>query len=152
MAEQHKNKSSGFKLDQLVWLDTQNLKTKYHKKMAPKCKGPFWISKVLGPVTYQLDLSLTWWIHNVFHAVLLMPYIENEVHRPNYLWPPPDIKNDEEQWEIEAILNYWWCSQGYQYYVLWKGWPITDAMWEPSTCFKNGGKTILQEYWHWFYL
>ena len=36
MAKQHKNKFSGFKLDQLVWLDTQNLKTKYHKKMAPK--------------------------------------------------------------------------------------------------------------------
>ena len=47
MAEWHKNKFSGFKLDQLVWLDTWNLKTKYHKKMAPKCEGPFWISKVL---------------------------------------------------------------------------------------------------------
>ena len=41
MAKQHKNKFSGFKLDQLLWLDTQNLKTKYHKKMAPKCEGPF---------------------------------------------------------------------------------------------------------------
>ena len=97
MAEQHKDKSSGFKLDQLVWLDTQNLKTKYHKKMAPKCEGPFQISEVLRPVTYQLDLPLTWQIHNVFHAVLLMPYIENEVHGPNFLRPPPDIENDEEQ-------------------------------------------------------
>ena len=92
MAKQHKNKFSGFKLDQLVWLDTQNLKTKYHKKMAPKWEGPFWISKVLRLVTYQLDLPLTWWIHNIFHAVLLMPYIENEVHGPNFLWPPPDIE------------------------------------------------------------
>ena len=41
MAKRHKNKFSGFKLDQLVWLDTWNLKTKYHKKMAPKHKGPF---------------------------------------------------------------------------------------------------------------
>ena len=96
MAEWHKNKFSGFKLDQLVWLDTWNLKTKYHKKMAPKCEGPFWISEILGPVTYQLELPLTWRIHNIFHAVLLMPYIKNEVHGPNYLWPPPDIENDEE--------------------------------------------------------
>ena len=59
MAEWHKNKFSGFKLDQLVWLNTWNLKTKYHKKMAPKCEGPFWISKVLGPVTYQLELPPT---------------------------------------------------------------------------------------------
>ena len=97
MAERHKNKFSGFKLDQLVWLNTQNLKTKYHKKMAPKSEGPFQISKVLRPVTYQLDLPPTWKIHNVFHAVLLMPYIKNEVHRPNFLRPPPDIENNEEQ-------------------------------------------------------
>ena len=151
MAKWHKNKFSGFKLDQLVWLDTQNLKTKYHKKMAPKQEGPFQISEVLRPVTYQLDLPLTWWIHNVFYAVLLMPYIKNEVHRPNFLWPPPDIENDEERWEVEAILNHWWHGWGYQYYVLWKEWPITNATWEPATCFENGGETILQEYWRWFH-
>ena len=152
MAKWHKNKFSRFKLDQLVWLNTWNLKTKYHKKMAPKHEGPFWISEVLRLVTYQLDLPPTWWIHNVFHAVLLMPYIENEVHGPKLLWPPPDIENDEEQWEIEAILNHWRCRWGYQYYVLWKGWPITDATWEPAMCFKNGGETILQEYQHQFHL
>ena len=137
MAKWHKNKSSGFKLDQLVWLNTRNLKTKYHKKIAPKCKGPFQISKVLGPVTYWLELPLAWWIHYVFHAVLLMPYIKNKIHGLNFLWPPPDIENDEEQWEIEAILNHKWCRWGYQYYILWKGWPITDATWEPSMCFEK---------------
>ena len=96
MAKWHMNKFSGFKLDQLVWLNTQNLKTKYHKKMTSKCKGPFWISKILRLVTYWLELPLTWRIHNVFYAVLLMPYIKNEVHRPNFLWPPSDIENDEE--------------------------------------------------------
>ena len=85
MAKQHKNKFSGFKLDQLVWLDTQNLKTKYHKKMAPKCEGPFQISKILRLVTYWLELPPTWQIHNVFYAVLFMPYTENEVHGPNFL-------------------------------------------------------------------
>ena len=152
MAKQHKNKFSGFKLDQLVWLDTWNLKTKYHKKMAPKKEGPFRIFEVLRLVTYQLDLPPTWQIHNIFHAVLLMPYIENEVHRLNFLWPPPDIKNDKEWWEIKAILNHQWCRWGYQYYVLWKGWPITNAMWEPTMCFENGGKTILQEYQHQLHL
>ena len=75
-----------------------------------------------------------------------MPYIGNEVHGPNFLQPPLDIENDEEQWEIEAILNHQQHGRGYQYYVLWKGWPITDATWEPSMCFENGGETILQEY------
>ena len=86
--------------------------------MAPKQKGPFRISEVLGLVTYWLDLPPTWQIHNIFHAVLLMPYIKNKVHRPNFLWPPPDIENDKEQWEVKAILNHQQCSQGYQYYIL----------------------------------
>ena len=56
---------------QKVWLDTRNLKTSYHKKIAPKREGPFEIDKVLGPVTYRLKLPETWRIHNVFHAILL---------------------------------------------------------------------------------
>ena len=40
-----------------------------------------------------------------------MPYMESKVHGPNYLRPPPDIKNDEERydeerWEIETILKH----------------------------------------------
>ena len=42
-----------------------------------------------------------------------MPYMENEVHRPNYLRPPPDIKNNEEQWEVKAILKHKKRGQGY---------------------------------------
>jgi hypothetical protein len=56
------------------------MKTNYHKKMAPKREGPFEIEEVLGPVTYRLKLPTTWKIHNVFHAVLLKPYVETEVH------------------------------------------------------------------------
>jgi len=149
MAERRKNKFTGFKLGQQVWLDTRNVKTRYHSKMAPKREGPFKISEILGPLTYRLQLPATWRIHNVFHAVLLMPYTETEVHGPNYLRPPPDIENDEERWEIEAIRNHRQRGRnGYQYEVLWKGYPITKTTWEPATCFKNGGEEILREYRH----
>ena len=77
-----------------------------------------------------------------------MPYTETEVHRPNYLQPPPDIENDEERWEIEAVLNHRRRGRGYQYYVLWKGYPITEATWEPATCFENDGEDILSDYRH----
>ena len=100
-------------------------------------------------MTYRLQLPLTWRIHNVFHAVLLMPYTETEIHGPNYLRPPPDIENDEERWEIEAIRNHRRRGRnGYQYEVLWKGYPITETTWEPATCFKNGGEEILRKYRH----
>ena len=90
----------------MVWLDARNLKTNYHKKMAPKREGPFKISEVLGPLTYKLELPNTWRIHNVFHAVLLMPYTETDIHGPNYVRPPPDIENDEERYEVETILKH----------------------------------------------
>ena len=85
MAERRKNKFTGFKLGQLVWLDMQNIKTNYHKKIAPKREGPFKIIEVLGPLNYRLELPLTWKLHNNFHAIFLMPYTENEIHGPNYL-------------------------------------------------------------------
>ena len=90
IAEWKKNTFVPFEKGQKVWLDTQNLKTNYHKKMAPKQEGPFKIDKVLGPVTYRLKLPTTWRIHNVFHAVLLKPYQENEVYGENFTTPPPD--------------------------------------------------------------
>jgi hypothetical protein len=61
------------------------MKTNYHKKMALKREGPFEVEEVLGPVTYRLKLPTTWKIHNVFHAVLLKPYIKTEVHEKTSL-------------------------------------------------------------------
>jgi hypothetical protein len=90
----------------MVWLDAQNLKTNYHTKMAPRREGPFKILEVLGPLTYKLELPKSWHIHNTFHAVLLMPYVETEVHGPNFTQPPPEIENDEERYEIETILRH----------------------------------------------
>ena len=68
MAERRKNKFTGFELGQLVWLDMRNIKTNYHKKMAPKHEGPFKIIEILGPLNYHLELPPTWKLHNNFHA------------------------------------------------------------------------------------
>ena len=78
MAERRKDKFQPFKLGQKVWLDTRNVKTRYHWKMALKREGPFEIAQVMGPLTFKLKLLKSWRIHNVFQAVLLMPYTETE--------------------------------------------------------------------------
>ena len=75
-----------------------------------------------------------------------MPYMETEVHGPNFLRPPPDIEDDVEQWEIETILNHRKRGRGYQYYVRWKGYPIREATWEPATSFENTAEETLQDY------
>jgi transposase InsO family protein len=146
MIERRKSNFKPFKVDQKVWLDTRNLKTRYHRKMAPKREGPFKIERVMGPLTFKLKLPITWRIHDMFHAALLMPYTETETHGPNFPQPPPDIDNDEERYEIETILNHRKRGRGYQYYVKWKGYDITEASWESATCFENGGEETLKRY------
>ena len=51
MIEQRKSKFTLFRKGEKVWLDSRNLKTLYHKKMAPKREGLFEITDVLGPLT-----------------------------------------------------------------------------------------------------
>ena len=89
-----------------VWLDSQNLKTHYHKKIGLKQEGPFEIDIVLGPVTYQLKLPEMWKIHNDFHTVLLRLYTETEAHGNNYPQPLPDLLEGEEVYTVERILKH----------------------------------------------
>jgi len=118
-----------------VWLEGKNLCLPYQAtKLAPKRYGPFKIIKEISPVAYQLALPLTWKIHNTFHASLLSPYCETTAYCPNFSRPPPDLINDEEQYEVEQICNHWHfgCNRTLQYLIHWKGYPNSDDMWEPA--------------------
>jgi Integrase zinc binding domain len=121
MAERRQNMFTPFTVGQKVWLDTRNIKTNYHKKMALKWEGPFKVKEVLGLVTYWLKLPTTWKIHNVFHAVLPKPYIETEVHGENFSRPILDILDGEEVYNMETILKHRRRGQSYQYLIKWEG-------------------------------
>ena len=108
--------------------------------MKPKQEGPFVITEVLGPVTYRLKLPTSWQIHNVFHATLLKPYKENEIYRENFSEPPPELVEGEEVDEVETIHGHRKWGRGYQYYVQWWGYPISDASWELEHAFSDDGK------------
>jgi len=107
MLQRIKSNFQPFTIGQKVWLEAWNLKTIYNKKIAPKREGPFQITNVLSPLTYLLQLPPTWRIHNAFHAFLLTPYIENDVHGPNYTRPPAELTEQEEkEWEVERIIGH----------------------------------------------
>ncbi len=76
----------------------------YNKKIKTKREGPFKVLEKLTPVTYRLELPKKWKIFNTFHAALLTPYNENDIHRPNFPHPPPDLIEGQEEWEIERII------------------------------------------------
>ena len=117
MIQQQKSTFTPFKLGDQVWLDTRNLKMNYHKKIRPRREGPFKVTKVFGPIIYQLELPKTWKIHNVFHAFLLRQYKETEIYRGNFPKPPPELIEGEEVYKVENILRRWKRGRCYQYYV-----------------------------------
>jgi len=67
----------------------------------------------------------------MFHASLLTPYIETNEHSANYTWPPPDMIEGEEQYEVEAIRAHRWRNNKLQYLIKWKGYPESNNTWEP---------------------
>ena len=89
------------------------------------------VTQVMSPVNYRLELPTQWNIHPVFHIDLLTPYHETPIHGTNYLHPPPDLINGEEEYEVEHILAKRRIGRRHQlqYLVKWKGYPDADNQW-----------------------
>jgi hypothetical protein len=118
-----------------VWLEATNLKTTHPTaKLAPKRYGPFTIIKKISDVVFQLELPHQWKVHNVFHASLLTPYIETELHGQNFPEPPPEIIEGDPEFEVEQIVGSRWIGKkkSLQYKIRWKGYPPAHDSWEPA--------------------
>ncbi len=129
--EQRKHQQR-FKEGNQVWLEGQHIHTSHPTtKLAPKQYSPFPITKILGPVMYQLRLPEQWSIHLVFHMDLLTPYKEMEFHGHNFERPLPDLIDGEEEYEVERIINSrrFGCGRQVQYLVHWKGYLESDDQW-----------------------
>ena len=68
--------------------------------------------------------------------------METEPHGNNYPRPLPDLLEGEEVYTIEWIIKHQRRGRGYQYYVLWEGYPITEASWEPELAFSTDGDML----------
>ena len=61
--------------------------------------------------------------------------------------PSPVVVDGEEEFEVEAILRHKGSGAQRLYQVLWKGYPLTEASWEPESHLHNAPQ-ILEEYLH----
>ena len=105
-----KNKGKGrfipYMVGQKVWLEGTNLQlAQPSSKLGPRRYGPFIISKVISPVVYRLKLPASWKMFPTFHASLLSSYHETTEHGANYLEPPPDVIEGQEEYEVEEVLG-----------------------------------------------
>ena len=105
-------------------------------KLRPRWLGPFPVSRVLSPVSYELDLPPHWKMHNVVHISRLKPDQDGSLEfpdRPQYVAPPPpEVIDDEEHFTVEAFLQHRkrGKSGGYSFLVRWKGYGAAHDLWK----------------------
>ncbi|CAI7858198.1 unnamed protein product, partial [Closterium sp. NIES-53] len=68
--------------EDLVLLDTLNLRLPIIPKLRPRYCGPFRINHMITPVTAHLLLSADWYVSPSFHVSLLRPYIPSTSQLP----------------------------------------------------------------------
>ena len=93
----------------------------------------------------MLCLSKTWRIHHIFHISLLTPYYENDVHSLNFLAPPPDLTEGEEEYKIEKILYHYDASSAHMFLIQWKGYLAEEDLWIAEQELKHA-KSALEDY------
>ncbi|KAE8205032.1 hypothetical protein CF327_g7674, partial [Tilletia walkeri] len=136
-----------FNIGDLVLLSTEHIKTtRPSKKLDFRRAGPFKILSKVGKVSYKLDLpSSMSGLHPVFHISLLEPYHDpasgSSLPRAPAP-PPPDIINDQPEYEVEAILSKRTYRRQLQYLVKWVGYPLYDATWESVGNLTNSQRLI----------
>ena len=127
--------TSQYRVGEWVWLKAKYLALPYAlAKLAPKCHGLFQITKEISLVAYQLALPRAWTIHNMFHSSLLTHYKETRESRAQFQCPPPELIDNEEEYEVEQNINHRHhgkCCQ-LQYLICWKGYSAADDTWEPA--------------------
>jgi len=131
-ANKHRIEAPDFKINDKVWINSSLIMKNGNKKLKPKKLGPYKIIKKISPVSFKLELPKEIRIHPVIHVSELEPYYEDKFKRKQ-LPPPPVIVDNEEEFEVEEILDKRRHYGKIQYLIKWKGYPLSEASWEPET-------------------
>lgn len=79
-----------------LMLNQRNLHTKWSMvKVDHKMFGPFVAKRKVGSSAYELELPTRWTINSVFNIVLLEPYCEDPIARPQLAIAAPDIGDSD---------------------------------------------------------
>jgi hypothetical protein len=126
-----------------VLLSTEHLKlvgeSKRARKFTERYIGPYRIKRVVNDNAYELDLPATLKIHPVVNVSQLKEYRDGAAAFPSRpvemtrLEPIAADDNGAPVFEVDRILDHrkFGRKKQIQYLVLWKGYPQSEATWEP---------------------
>lgn len=154
--EQYANthrRTESFRLDDLVWLSTENIQDDVNRmrpkrKLIPKWIGPYPIIEVLPSDVYRLQLPKTLRVHPVFHVSRLKRFyseMESDL-RDSTHQPFVDPETSELVWHIEALLDKRIRYNRPEYLIKWQGFPESEASWEPINHLLPFGSEAIKEF------
>ena len=123
-----------FNVGDKVWISTKYMAPRGSPIFAQKYVGPFEISERIGKAAYKLILPPSMRVHPVFHVSLLT----RDRPRPTAMiadteWQPvAEANNEPPAYEVEHILDEQGEGPHLRYLVKWKGFPASEATWEPA--------------------
>ena len=134
-----KRRHATYNVGSMVYLSTQNLRLAYNlynpsDKLQKRFTAPFKILERTSPVNYRLELPNHWKIHSVFHVSLLKP-VHPSMHPNPPVRRPPPLLEEEDTYEVEALLAYHRhkTRNEDQYLVKWSSYLDTDNSWIPGS-------------------
>jgi Chromo (CHRromatin Organisation MOdifier) domain len=89
--------------------------------------------ELVSPVAVRLDLPPSLRIRPAFHVSQLNKYVDPSTipHRTTPERPSLITVDDDDEYEVEAILDKRTRRRRVEYLVKWKGNPNYDTTWEP---------------------
>jgi hypothetical protein len=68
-----------------------------------------------------------------------------EAHGPSFLKPPPDVIENEEEYEVDHIVSHKGSPGRRLDLTAWKGYPSSENTWEPENNLRHA-PLILKNY------
>ena len=134
-----------FAVGDRVLLSTEHLRLigerRRTRKLTERYVGPYRVKRVVNANAYELELPASLKIHPVINISHLKEYrdgVQAFPDRPVTITrPEPEALDDNgaPEWLVDRLLDHRKVKRGArqidQYLVEWKGFPISEATWEP---------------------